>query len=152
MDLKKTFQGSLSERAGNDEKLTSARLWSDSRKSFRKRSEGDGTVGFEKPLEGSLALGLCRKSYCDSLADIRRTACGGELKKKYGYTVPREGSDIAVVWTVAISGLHRSRSIRSRHRSRSDRGLPDGNRPEPVSPRRYLPYGNRRRHPQVRVP
>lgn len=56
MDLKKTFQGSLSERAGNDEKLTSARLWSDSRKSFRKRSEGDGTVGFEKPLEGSLAF------------------------------------------------------------------------------------------------
>lgn len=75
-----------------------------------------------------------------------------KIEKKYGHAVPREWSGIAVAWAVAISGLHRSRSIRSRHRSRGDRGLPDGNRPEPVSPRRWFPYGNRRQHPQARVP
>ena len=96
----------------------------------------------ESPSEGLRRLRLCHESYRDSLAGIRRTACGGELKKKYGYAVPREGSGIAVVWTVAINGGHRSRSIRSRHRSRCDHGLPDGNLPEPVSSRRWFPYGS----------
>ncbi|ANU71137.1 hypothetical protein A4V01_20550 [Erysipelotrichaceae bacterium I46] len=55
MGLEKTFQGSLPERGGNVEKSTSARLRDDSRKSFRKGSRDDGTVGFKKTLEGSQA-------------------------------------------------------------------------------------------------
>lgn len=53
MGLEKTFQGSLPERGGNVEKSTSARLRDDSRKSFRRGSGDDRTVGFGKPIEGS---------------------------------------------------------------------------------------------------
>lgn len=55
MGLEKTFQGSFPGRGGNIEKSTSTRLWDDSRKSFRKGSRNDGTVGFRKPLGGSQA-------------------------------------------------------------------------------------------------
>lgn len=99
----------------------------------------------KRPSKGLRRLRLCHKSYRDNLAGIRRTACGGELKK-YGYAVPREGSGIAVIWTVVINDVHRSRNTRSRHRSRCDRGLPDGNRPEPVLFRRWFPCGNHHRH------